>query len=271
MTANGDVQAPPGRTGVPGGRVCPPGHKHAGSLVCYNLHKCRCTPCSRHRSVTDTRRKKDQAYGRYNRGLVDVAPVREHVRMLGEYGIGYKRVAKIAGVSTTVVRNILWGRQDPGPRKGEVLQHVKTGTAERILAVQPRLELLAGSVAVPVMPYVRMVKALVATGWSQAKIAEQIGMTRQNFDYVRRYDAASHKKRVTMSAATARAITTLYTAWSMRRPPEENEHDRAAAARARRHAAAHGWPLPMDWEAVDNDFSRPVPVRRSAAHTPGHE
>lgn len=252
-------------------KTCPPDHKHADSLVCYNLHKCRCTPCSRHRSETDTRRQKNHAYGRYDNGLVDAAPAREHMKMLNEYGIGYKRVAKLAGIGNTAARNIIWGRQDAGPRKGEMLKRIKRESAERILTVQPSLDLLAARVSVPVMPYVRMVKALVAMGWSQAKIADELGMTRANFDYIRRYDNTTHKKRVKMSASTARAIVALYEKWSMCSPPEVQWRDKIAANRARRHAAEHAWPTPMDWEAVDNDFARAAPVRRSAHERNRHE
>lgn len=246
-------------------KICPPDHNHAESLVCYNLHKCRCTPCSQHRSETDSRRQKDKAYGRYDRSLTDAGPVREHMLMLNEYGIGYRRVAMIAGIGNTSARNIIWGRQDPGPRKGETLKHVKRETAEKILAIQPSLDLLADPVSVPAMPYIRMVKALVAVGWSQAKIAAELGMTKANFDCVRRYDDASHKNRVRISAGTARAIVAIYEKWSTQRPPETEWRDKIAASRSSRHAAERGWPLPMDWEAVDNDFSRPVPIKRSAA------
>lgn len=246
--------------------ICPPEHKHDGSLVCYNLHQCRCTPCSTHRMWTEARRRKDQAYGRYDTGLVDVTPVREHVLMLGEFGVGYKRVAQLAGFkSSTPVRTIIWGRQDPGPRFGEMQKRVKRETAEKILAIQPDLSALAETTGVPAMPYVRMIKALVALGWSQSKIAQALGMTRGNFDYVRRYDAATNKKRVKVSAATARALTALYEDWSNRRPPETEWRDKIAAARSRKYAAENGWPLPMDWESVDNDFHRQSPVTRSAA------
>lgn len=244
--------------------ICPPDHAHGKNTTCYAIHQCRCDDCTDNRTAREAHRRKQIAYGRYDTGLVDVTEVREHVLMLGEFGIGYKRVAELAGFkSSTPVRTIIWGRQDPG-RVGEMQKRVKRETAEKILAIQPDLSLLADPVAVPVKPYVRMVKALVAVGWSQSKIAHALGMTPANFDHVRRYEASSHKYRVRMSAGTARAIVALYDDWSMRRPPEDEWRDKIAAARSRRYAAERGWPLPMDWEAIDNDFNRNIPVRRSA-------
>jgi hypothetical protein len=248
--------------------VCPPEHKHGQNTTCYVLHQCRCDDCTDNRTAREAQRRKLKAYGRYDTGLVDVTEVREHVLMLGEFGIGYKRVAALAGFkSSTPVRTIIWGRQDPGPRFGEMQKRVKRETAEKILAIQPDLSLLADPVAVPSRPYVRMIKALVALGWSQSKIAAELGMSRANFDYVRQYDqkqASGHGSRARMGAGTARAIVSLYADWSMRRPPEDEWRDKIAAARSRSFAAERGWPMPMDWEAIDNDFHRPNPVRRSA-------
>lgn len=249
--------------------ICPPDHKHGQNTTCYVVHQCRCDDCTDNRTAREARRRRLKAYGRYDTGLVDVTEVREHVLMLGEAGIGYKRVAQLAGFkSSTPVRTIIWGRQDPGPRFGEMQKRVKRETAEKILAIHPDLSLLADPVSVPAKPYVRMIKALVAVGWSQSKIAAELGMTGANFGYVREYDrkaAAGHGYRVRMSAKTARGIVALYDRWSNQRPPEAEWHEKTAAVRARRYASERGWPLPMDWEAVDNDFHRPTPVRRSAA------
>lgn len=91
-------------------------------------------------------------------------------------------------------------------------------------------------------------------------------MLRSNFHYIADYDrASSHRHRITMGAGTARAIVKLYDELSNRMPPETTQRERIAASRARSHARQAGWPLPMDWEAIDNAFERTVPVRRSAA------
>lgn len=122
------------------GYVCPLDHKHAQSTTCYIQHQCRCDDCVTDHSARAQRRGRLKAYGRFDTGLVDADPVREHILMLGEFGIGYKRVAQLAGVGITGVRTLIWGRQDPGDRYGEIPKRVTREKAERILAVRPTVE-----------------------------------------------------------------------------------------------------------------------------------
>lgn len=246
-------------------KVCPPDHKHDAASTCYIQHQCRCDPCTDANTARERRRSKLKAYGRFDTGLVDAEPVRAHLLMLGEAGLGYKRVAKLAGIGTTPVRNIIWGRQEPGPRYGEIPKRVKRETAEAILRVQPALEYLAAGQLVPAAPYVRRIRALVALGWSQARIAAELGVSRANFRLLRQYETAdSHKERVKITAGLARAIVALYDRWSMTPPPERTGTERAAAQRAREYARARRWPLPMDWEASSDGFESSR-ARRSAA------
>lgn len=231
--------------------ICPPEHKHGGSLVCYNLHQCRCTPCVEHRHATDLRRKKDKAYGRYATGLVDVTAVREHVLLLSEYGIGYKRVAHLAGFrSSTPVRNIIWGRQDPGPRKGEMLKRVKRETAEKILAVKPDITLLADGASIPARGTHRRLQALVARGWSQSKLADRIGMQRGNFGQM------MQRSRVTV--ALHRRVATLFDELWDQTPPHAAWRDSIAYSRSIRYARARRWLPPLAWDDIDNDPEPPA-------------
>lgn len=232
-------------------KICPPEHKHAGSLVCYNLHQCRCRPCSEHRMKAEERRRKDKAYGRYDSGLVDVEPVREHLLMLGEFGLGYKRVATLAGLGTTSVRNILWGRQDPGPRKGEMLKRVKRETAQKILAVKPDIELLAAGQSIPSRGTHRRVQALVTRGWSQSKIAERIGMDRGNFGLM--------MKRPQVSVRVHRAVAAVFDELWDQLPPRDAWRDSIAYSRTLRYARERRWLPPLAWDDIDNDVEPPVP------------
>ncbi|MDF2578467.1 MAG: hypothetical protein K0S49_46 [Microbacterium sp.] len=231
-------------------KVCPPDHKHADSLVCYNLHQCRCTPCGEHRMKHEERRRKDKAYGRYDTGLVDVAPAREHLLMLSEYGIGYKRVAELAGLGTTPVRNIIWGRQDPGPRKGEMLKRVKRETAEAILAVQPIVDNLGDRQPIPALGAHRRIHALAARGWSLSKIAARLDMTVGNFWKALRSDQ--------VSAGLHRRIATLYEELWDQVPPHDDWHQAAAYTRTVNHAKKRGWLPPLAWDDIDTD---PEPER----------
>lgn len=250
--------------------VCPPDHKHGASSTCYILHKCRCRPCGYATSERARRRAIAHEAGTFDSGLVDAGPVREHVQLLLSSGLGWKRVAALAGVGNTAVSQLIYGRKGTvgDPRKGEVLKRVSRRTADAILAVQPSLELLADATLVPARPYARRLQALVAIGWSQSKLARALGMTPSNFRILREYerDQARRRRRGTfIQAGTARAIVALYERLAFRVPAQPTKAERIAYLRSVSYARQRGWPVPMDWAAADDDFARDVPVRRSAA------
>ena len=231
-------------------KVCPPDHRHAASGTCYVHHQCRCAPCSEARAARDLARRKLQAYGRYESGLVDVGPVREHLVMLAEAGMGYKRVAEVAGLGITPVRNIIWGRQDAGPRKGEMLKRVKRETAEAILAVKPDIESLAEGAKVSSRGTHRRIQALVARGWSQSKLAEMLGINRGNFGTMMQRDQ--------VFARTHRQVAALFDElWDVE-PPREEWRDRIAYSRAIHYARARRWLSPLAWDDIDTDEEPPV-------------
>jgi hypothetical protein len=231
--------------------ICPPEHKHAGSLVCYNLHQRRCEPCVEHRAATDTTRAKLKAYGRYDNGLVDAEPVREHLLLLSEFGLGYKRVARLAGVGVTPVRNVIWGRQDPGPRKGEIPKRIKRENAERILAVKPDISLLAMGTSIPARGTHRRLQALVARGWSQSRLADRLGMERGNFGLM--------MQREKVSVATHRAVEALFDELWDQLPPRTAWRDSIAYSRTIRYARERRWLPPLAWDDIDTDTEPPVP------------
>lgn len=244
-------------------------HKHGATGTCYVIGKCRCDDCRAGNSARERRRTRLKAYGRYDKGLVDAGPVREHVLMLRAAGMGYKTIAHRAGVSVTGVRTLIYGREDyqagvKGPRHGEQPKQIAREKAERLLAVQPSLDTLPSVAHVPAWPYMRRVQALVAMGWSISVVCRHLGVTSSNFRAFREYGkGGSRAHRVKIRVSTARAIIRVYDDLSNRFPPESTHRERISAARARRYAQERGWPVPMDWEAVDNDFTRSV--RRSAA------
>lgn len=230
--------------------ICPPEHKHARSLVCYNLHQCRCAPCIEHRAETDERRAKLKAYGRYDNGLVDAEPVREHLLMLGEFGLGYKRVARLAGVGITPVRNVIWGRQDPGPRKGEIPKRIKRENAEKILAVAPDISMLAAGRSIPSRGTHRRVQALVARGWSQSKLADRLGVNRGNF--------GTMMKRTHVTVSLHRRVQELFDELWDQLPPKDAWRDSIAYSRTIRYARERRWLPPLAWDDIDNDPEPPA-------------
>ncbi|MBC6496081.1 helix-turn-helix domain-containing protein [Microbacterium sp. 4-7] len=196
-------------------------------------------------------RKKQKAYGRYDSGLVDVAPVREHMLALGEFGIGYKRVAMLAGVGITPARNIIWGRQDPGPRHGEMLKRVKRETAEKILAVQPVFENLAPGQKVPATGTHRRLQALVVGGWSQAKLATRMGLGNAELTTLLRRDQ--------VMVSTHLAARDLFEELWNQEPPHESWPDKVAYSRSKNFAKARRWLPALAWDDIDTDVEPPVP------------
>lgn len=216
-------------------------HQH-GTRVAYVMDKCRCEPCTIASRVAEQKRRRERLYG-IGPGLVDAQPVRDHLAVLSAAGIGYKRAATIAGVSITTVQAVLYhhsDRPEAGPSK-----RVKAATAEKLLAVKPSLELVGAGAPVSARGAARRVQALVARGWSQAKLADRIGVTDQRIGPLLRGGAAT--------AATVRSINAVYEELWDQAPPLATHRDRLAASRARNHAARQGWAPPAAWDDIDLD------------------
>ncbi|HLA14639.1 MAG TPA: hypothetical protein VJZ25_06405, partial [Gemmatimonadaceae bacterium] len=160
--------------------------RYGATSFAYGSEQTRAMIAKEENSFRETRRNRLKAYGRFDTGLVDAEPVREHMMMLAEFGMGYKRVARIAGIGITPTRNIIWGRQDAGPRNGEMQKRVKRETAEALLAVKPDLSLLAGGAYISSRGGQRRVQALVTRGWSQSKLCAMVGRDRGNWVKVMR-------------------------------------------------------------------------------------
>lgn len=216
-------------------------HEH-GTRVAYVKDQCRCEPCTVASRVAEQKRRRDRLYG-IGPGLVDAQPVRDHLAVLSAAGIGCKRAATLAGVSVTTVQTVLYHHPDrphAGPAK-----RVKAETAQKLLAIQPSLEHIGNGTPITARGAARRIQALVARGWSQAKLANRIGVTDQRLGPLLRGGDAT--------AATVRAIHTVYEALWDQAPPTATHRDRLAASRARNHAARHGWAPPAAWDDIDLD------------------
>lgn len=230
--------------------VCPAEHKHNANTICYIQHLCRCDPCTDLMQEREDRRRRLIAYGRYDSGLVDADPVREHVMRLSEYGIGYKRVAQLAGVSVTGVRTLIHGRQEPGPRYGELPKRIGRVKAEKILAVEAKIENLGRRQGVPSQGAVRRVQALVTQGWSITKIGNRLHMSGENFWSIIQKDV--------IGAGTFRRLADLYEELWNQPPPQGTHRDRISVSRAKNYAKARKWLPPMAWDDIDTDPHAPV-------------
>ncbi|WP_431796496.1 helix-turn-helix domain-containing protein [Microbacterium enclense] len=224
---------------------CPADHKHANSSTCYIQHQCRCTPCGDAHAARERNRQRQKAYGRFDTGLVDAEPVRQHVLALAEYGIGYKRVAELAGVGVTGVRSLIWGRQDPGPRYGEIPKRVGREKAEKILAVQPAIENLGARQPVPAVGTHRRVQALVARGWSISHVGRVLGWEPGNF--------RAMLNREHVGAATHRDVAAIYERMWNVEPPRATHREKLVYSRSVSFAKRRGWLPPLAWDDIDTD------------------
>jgi hypothetical protein len=141
----------------------PPSHwatRPHGTRLRY-ISGCRCVPCRAARSRYETLRTLKRAQGHWN-GLVDALPARQHLQALSRQGMGYKRVARAAGVSITVVQLIVTGRRT----------QMRAQARRKILAV--RLS-LAPHALVPAGPTWVLLDALVAEGYPKCRLAWMLG------------------------------------------------------------------------------------------------
>jgi hypothetical protein len=218
---------------------------------------CRCAECSAANRAVGNQRSRAILYGRWQ-PYVDAGPVREHLRALAEAGIGHRRVGELAGVSPGSLSKILYG----GPGNRPPSKRVRPQTAAAILAVRPAPEQLAPSALVDITGTRRRAQALAATGWSQARLARELGLTAANFCAMLRRDQ--------VTAATARAVGELYDRLWNRPPPEHDQRTRIAVARARNRAEREGWAPPLAWDddQIDDPGAEPAegwkrPARRT--------
>jgi hypothetical protein len=216
----------------------------------HPLHVAGCRACREYSAFDARRRYRLRAYGRWQPPYVDAAPVREHVLTLKAAGIGWERVARIAGVPPATVSYLLYGCPAAGrPPSGRI----RPGAAARLLAVIPSLDLLAGKARTDAAGTRRRLQALAAAGHTREALRGRLGIR----------DESNFSKLLTcdrVSAATARAVRGLYDElWDV--PPDESTPQAAALARrARKRAAALGWPLPMAWDddTIDDPAARPA-------------
>ena len=230
----------------------PAGREH-GTRACYVLGVgpgkgpgCRCGACTAANRESGDRRTRLIAYGRWQ-PYVDAGPAREHLKTLGAAGVGLKQAAKRAGVSSRTVAKILYGGPDGRPPT----RRIRPETEAAILGVHPTLDALADCAVTDATGTRRRIQALVARGWSQARIAARLGMQPGNFGEL-------IYRRPMVTAATARAVAAVYAEWQDQAPPEETHRQKIAASRARRYAADRGWPPPAAWDEIDDPQAGPA-------------
>lgn len=222
-----------------------------GTYAKYRLEGCRCYPCAAARSAYDENRNRAIAYGTW-KPWVDAEPVRGHIRELQACGMGLRAIAAASGVSRSALIGLVNGK--PGR---EPASKVRPQTALRILEVQPTLDSLAASTVIDATGTVRRLRALVARGWSQAKLADRLGILPHNFPLT------INAERVTVR--TARAVRAMYDELWDQAPPEDSHRLKISVSRARNYARDRGWAPPMAWD--DDTIDDPAAVPDLGAET----
>lgn len=169
--------------------------------------------------------------------LVDAGPVKAHLAMLREHGVGKRTIAARAGVAQTVVDRLLGIAPDRPAIK------VRPDTAKRLLAVT--INEHAPGAIVDATGTRRRLQALVALGWTQTKLAASIGWTTANLNNLILSDDD-------VTRATADLVADLYERLSMRPGPST----RASAVARRR-----GWAPPLAWDNIDDPAEQPAELR----------
>ena len=137
-----------------------------GERAKYTIEGCRCAECREASRVYEQERRND-----IKPRLVSGDPAREHVRELMAAGMGWKRIAELAGLSASTMTNLLYGKPDRPPSR-----RIKPSTAAAILSVTANLDSLADGTRVPAGPTHAAIAKLTAAGVPRARIAERLGV-----------------------------------------------------------------------------------------------
>lgn len=218
-------------------------HPH-GNRVRYVIDKCRCRPCRDSAAAYTRDLARRHLYGKVT--YVNADPARAHVQSLQEQGMGWKRIARQAGIDTSILWKLLYG---DSTRNMSPSKRIRPATEAKILAVTLDL---AGGAKIDSTGTARRIQALVAIGWSQSKIAARLGILRSNFTTL-----AQGGTPVTV--ARAKAVADLYDQLWDQTPPHIEWRDHIAYSCAINYAVAYNWFVPLAWddEDIDNPDAQP--------------
>ena len=142
-------------------------HRH-GTRTAYVKDQCRCAECRAANSAASKTAHRERVLGRWA-PFVDAAPVRAHIETLREAGIGVDQIARLAGISSSHVRELV-----PHARTGRrPIQRVRPETAQRLLAIAVTDANRASRSHVDATGTRRRLQALVAIGWTQPCVGQQ--------------------------------------------------------------------------------------------------
>ena len=166
---------------------------------------------------------------------VDSEIVREHIARLRAAGMGYRQIAKLAGIGQSTVWDVVHRRST-----------TYAPTARAIMAVNPDAD--RGAVMSPVGAG-RRVRALIAVGYTETQVAAATQVRECN---LWRYE---RDKAGWIRPETHDRIDAAFQTLSVQPPPTG-----WVADRARRRAARYGWlpALAWDLETIDDPAAEPI-------------
>ena len=204
-----------------------------------------CDPCrlAWNKRQNDTRRLK--AYGRWE-PWADAQPVRDHVRTLMGEGMGYRAIAKQAGISVATIGYLLYGRDGYGAPA-----QVRTRTADALMAttLEPWL--------IPATGTARRLRALAALGYTRKQLSEVI-------DIWESVVTELIEGRHCVTKPTAAKVAAVYSELSMK-----PGGSRIAVKVARQR----GWAPPLAWDdhTIDDPEASPQGMPGERWHMERHD
>src|SRR4051812_2319842 len=144
-------------------------HRH-GTRLAYVKDRCRCPDCTAANAAASRAATRERIYGRWH-PYVDAGPVREHIAALRAAGIGVERIAQLAGLSVSHIRQLAEHGRDGLPST----QRVRPSTAARVLSIDVGDVSRAPRSRVDATGTRRRLQALMATGWPTELLADQLG------------------------------------------------------------------------------------------------
>lgn len=180
--------------------------------------------------------------------LVAADPVRAHVARLRADGLGLRQIAGLSGVSIGSLTRLVHGDRRRGHAPST---RVHRSTAAAVLAVRPRLANLGSRVGVDGTGTRRRLQALVWCGWTQVRLAGELGLTQQRLNQLLAQDR--------VGAQTALAVRELYERLWDTPPPAASRWERGAVKRMRVLATGRGWVPPLGWDddTIDDPAAHP--------------
>ncbi|MCJ1709272.1 hypothetical protein [Microbacterium sp. VKM Ac-2923] len=191
------------------------------------------------------RRRKDQAYGRYESPMVDSAATVAKVEILRTDGWTWEQIATAAGFKLKAQAQMIVNR-----RSSKV--HRKTEAA--VLAITDRPASPPRATVDPTGTR-RRLYALARLGWSWTAIAEESG-----YGWTVKFVSHTAVGGKSVMLKTADAVREVYERLADTPPPAGGP-----STRAKNYAIAHGWHAPIEWLDVDMDDpeAEPTPLEES--------